>query len=139
MLELYAEFVKSRPTEHTTKAFVEWALHNDDCTVRELIFVYAGAILSFVEAIRNNDSEGMRAARTAFLPVWFGRNHPTYQPLLIADELMRLRAPAAVIDQLRTIEAVSRCLKHKHEGELDKAMRELIFALLRNRSCDGAV
>ena len=128
VLELWAEFIKTRPADKSTKAFVEFALHNDDATVRfvaELVFVYAGAIMSFVEAVRNNDSDGMRAARTAFLPVWFGRNHPTYQPLLLADELMRLRAPAPVLQQLRNIEAVSRCLKHKHEGELHTAIRVL--------------
>ncbi len=119
MQELWAQFLLTRPVTSSTAAFVEFALHNDDVTVRfvaELVFVYAGAILAFVDAVRNNDSVGMRAARSAFLPIWFGRNHPTYQPLLIADELMRLRAPPAVLQQLREIEAVTRCLDNKHEG-----------------------
>lgn len=108
--------------EHTTeKAFQQWALHNDDVTVRfvaELVLVYAGAIFAFVDAVRNNDSVSMRAARTAFLPLWFGRNHPTYQPLIIADELMRLRVPEAVRRQIEEVEAVTRCLDDKHEGNV---------------------
>ncbi len=116
------QFLATKPKEATTEAFHAFALHNSDKTIQfvaELVLVYASAILAFVDAVRSNDTVGMRAARAAFLPVWFGRNHPVYQLLLITDELMRLRLPHPVKQQLEATEAVSRCLDDKHEGTVD--------------------
>lgn len=117
--ELWAEYERSKPSEINHANFTNWALTNEDATTRfvgECVIDYAGAIIGFVDAVRTNDSVGLRAARAQFMPVWFGRNHPIYQELVVADELTRMRSPAEVSEMIAKIEAVTRCLKRKHEG-----------------------
>ena len=84
--------------------------------VSELVLVYLWAVLVFHDGVRNNDTTTMRAGRAAFLPVWFGRNHPFYRQIILHDELERLRYPAAVREQAERVEAVTKCLPNKHEG-----------------------
>lgn len=99
--------------------FLDFCLTHPDITVRftsEIVLVYLEAIFVFQHGVRTNASDLMRAGRLAFLPVWFGRNHPTYQQIVLGDEVERILMPSAVRHQVEAAEAVTKCLPDKHEG-----------------------
>ena len=117
--ELEHEYRRATSTPPTIAGFLRFSLHNDDVTVKfvaHLVLVYLSAIFVFVDGVRNNNSDIMRAGRMAFLPVWFGRHHPYYRQIILHDELDRLRFPKSVLEQAKGIEAVTKCLSDKHEG-----------------------
>jgi hypothetical protein len=96
-------------------------LASTDATVRTVarfVLHYVAAVLVFEDGVRNNDSARMRAGRMAFMPIWFGRNHPIYRQIVLHDELQRLRLPIPVLEQAVMVEAVTKCLDDKCEGAL---------------------
>ena len=81
-----------------------------------MFFVYLEGLLVFHEGVRQNDSKRMRAGRLALLPLWFGRNHPHYQAIIVTDELERMRYAPEIKKEVEAAEGVTKCLTDTHEG-----------------------
>ena len=54
------------------------------------------AVFAFHDAVRTNDAALKRAARRAFLPVWFVRSHPNMARVVLDDERLYATAPDGI-------------------------------------------
>ena len=64
---------------NTMDAFVHWAFTCDDATtafIARLVMTYLDGIFVFQQGVRANNSTIMLAGCTAFMSVWWSRNHP---------------------------------------------------------------
>lgn len=125
LLELAHHFLRDTPNGDAA-AFRQW-LENQAITDLTLSVVWdlaylQMAVFAFHDAIRTNDAVLKRAARQAFMPVWFVRNHPNMARVVLEDERTFFTAPEAIKRVLRRFTAVRR---HEAYQGLDAILEEL--------------
>jgi len=125
LLELAHNFLREAPNGDAA-AFRQW-LEDQATTDLTLSLVWdlaylQMAVFAFHDAIRTNDIVLKRAARRAFLPVWFVRNHYNMARVVLEDERTFFNAPEAIKRLLQRYTAIRR---HEAYQGLDAILEEL--------------
>ena len=70
-------------------------------------FTFLLAFQLYTESVRKNNHEHMLAARSAFAPLFYGRNHPRYRELHLRDMLDRVQCPDELKEDIKQYESFS--------------------------------
>jgi hypothetical protein len=101
--ELMALYRQERPGATNASQFRAWLADQPQNTALQLLWQHLQllyAVLGLHEAIRRNEPVLKAACRAAFAPVWWARNHPNMQRIVLEDERNRAVAPARMRLQL---------------------------------------
>ena len=70
-------------------------------------FRYLLAFQLYTESVRKNNNAHMLAARAAFSPLFYARNHPRYRELHLRDMLDRIQCPTELREDIEAHESFS--------------------------------
>lgn len=79
-------------------------------------FRYLLAFHMYTESVRKNHHEHMLAARTAFAPLFYGRNHPKYREVHLRDMMDRAQCPEELKTDIKAKESFSLSASNKGQG-----------------------
>lgn len=111
LLVPYVRYCVDIQSPATVNGYIEW--YEKKVHSRRYAFLYNitfSYLLSFKyynESVRKNNAIGMMAARTTFVPLFFGRNHPKYQRIMLRDMIQRVKYTNEVSAYMNSTESFS--------------------------------
>ncbi len=108
--ELLVPYVRQTitPTAQDYLQYVQEVRNETYIFLFHMSFTFLLGFDLYTAAVRKNNSEYMMAARTALVPLFYGKAHTKYQELNLRDLVMRVQAPETLLTYLHNTEAFSK-------------------------------
>ena len=137
--KLVLHYVRTVPSHlQSVKHYMIWVetdVNSTNCVfIWRLCFTYILSFHLYNEETRNNNHAHMMAARAAYAPLFYGRNHPKYRTVHMQDMVDILQCPTEPQEHIQSTNAFSASGKHNtgqgadfiHEEEKNKLIKSLL-------------
>lgn len=102
LLHPYVNFCKENNEAATVEGYWTWneAVVNENCIyLQNMIFTYLLAIMLYRRGQRMNDAKAIMVGQRKFMPMFYARNHPLYQKIMMTS----FKTHAIIPEEIREV------------------------------------